>query len=108
MSERYNFVTENIDDFKKASALVGELGEFCNNVMVHEFKRIGISLEDGKAVDTSTRSYFITGQSVEVDSNAGCYELRSHLEEAKIAAVFINCPTETGTIYCGCKNYGVS
>lgn len=44
MPERYNFVTENIDDFKKATALVGELGEFCNNVMVHEFKRIGMSI----------------------------------------------------------------
>lgn len=98
MPERYNFVTENIDDFKKAIALVGELGEFCNNVMVHEFKRIGISLQDGKAVDTSTRSYFITGQSIEVDSNAGCIELRTLLQGEGVAAVFINHPSEHGAI----------
>jgi len=100
MPERYNFVTENIDDLRKAQAIANELSAFCNNVHVHEFKRWVGKLVNQKYQDDGSVSYFITGQSVEVDSNAGCYELRGCLEEAGIAAVFINCPTEAGGINC--------
>lgn len=107
MPERYNFVTENIDDFKKATAVVGQLGDFCINVMVHRFERIGARMVDDKCEKTVSVSYFITGQSIEIDSNAGCFELRNCLQDANVAAVFINDPTQTGAINCGCKNFGV-
>lgn len=100
MPERYNFVTENIDDLRKAKAVAMELNEFCINVHVHEFKLFGGKLYHDKYVDNGSVSYFITAQSIEEDSNAGCYRLRGCLEEAGISAVFINCPTEAGTINC--------
>ena len=82
MPERYSFITECIKDFKKATAIVGELGELCtNNVMVHEFNAIG-----------GERSYFITGQILEVDSNLGCIELRTCFEEVGVAAAYIDAP----------------
>lgn len=104
MPERYNFVTENIDDFKVATAIVGQLGDFCGNVMVHRFERIGSRLVGGKCEETVNFYYFISGQSIEVDSNMGCDELRTCLQEAGVVAVFINGPTETGAVNCECKN----
>lgn len=89
MPERYNFVTENIDELEKAIAIAGDLGEFSENVIVNKYLRYDRRL-----------AYFITGQSIEIDSNCGPIELRSLLEGERIAAVFINHPSETGTINC--------
>lgn len=87
MPERYNFVTENFEDRKKGISIVNELQEFANHVLLHEFNRYGGGV-----------GYFISGQSVEVDSNAGCIELTTCLQVAGIAAVFINDPAEYGVI----------
>ncbi|HEY4288257.1 MAG TPA: hypothetical protein VGN00_14230 [Puia sp.] len=87
MPERYNFVTDNLGDRAKAIEAIAELNEFANNVMLHEFERY-----DRKP------GYFITGQSIEVDSNAGCYELIAMCQAHELAAVFINGPSEMGII----------
>lgn len=85
--ERYNFVTENFDDRKKGIEIVEELNEFAEHVLLHEFTRIG-----------GGQSYFISGQSIEEDSNAGCWELRNCLQSHEIAGVFINHPAQYGAI----------
>lgn len=87
MPERYNFITENFDDRKKGVEIVDELHEFAEHVLLHEFTRIG-----------GGQSYFISGQSIEEDSNAGCWELRNCLQSHGIAGVFINDPHEYGVI----------
>ena len=89
MPERYNFITENIDDHAKAAELLVDLKEFCDQVRLHEFDRIG-----------GGKGYFIAGQSIEEDSNAAPLDLRLCLEGMAVAAVFINDPTEIGAINC--------
>jgi hypothetical protein len=85
--ERYNFATECFDDRDKGIRIVAEMEEFAEHVHLHEFTRIGGQV-----------SYFITGQSIEVDSNAGCWQLRSCMQSHETAAVFINDPFNHGII----------
>lgn len=96
--ERYNFVTDNIDDLEKVSELVSLLQDICTVVFIQSYKIISVKLVEGVLVKTYTTRYFISGQSLEVDSNCGCIELRNILNDEGVAAVFINGPTETGVI----------
>ena len=88
MPERYNFVTENIDDFERATRLYEELSSFCEN-LTFRFTRWG-----------GQESFFISGQAIEEDSNVAPLELKTVFGEIEIAVVFINDPCEIGSVNC--------
>lgn len=79
MPERFNFITSNIEDLAKAQQLMEDAGEFAQCLTLNHY--VGYDLVD---------RYFISGQAIEVDSNAAPLELRLCFENEDITVAFVN------------------
>lgn len=79
MPERFNFVTSNMEDLAKAQDLMNDAEAFA----------ICLTLNKYQGFDGVER-YFISGQAIEVDSNAAPLDLRLCFENEGVVVAWLN------------------